>query len=235
MMRGVKAVLFDLDETIIDARDGFKMCHLKVADRLHSYLKENGVSVKASEIFSRLRDLDDRMNRDRKYNRNAWWPPLLQELGVDRRLPPDFLDELTHLFWDTFADGTKPYPDAVPLLEHLKKKGYGLGLVSDTDGTAGFKRRRLDRIDMMKYFGAVVIAGEDTPRPKPDPAGFLLAAERLGVRPGDCVMVGDKPFTDIRGGKAAGMRTILVKRRDWGVEERPDVTVTSLSEIRGIL
>lgn len=235
MMRGVKAVLFDLDETLIQAAGGFAAVHRAVSNRIYRYLREAGIEAMESEIFAALVKLDDRMNLARNYDRNSWWPVLLAEIRAPLHLSPKMLDELTNLFWDTFSRATEPYPDAEPTLRYLKGKGYSLGLVSDTDGTKGIKERRLARIALIKLFDAVVIAGEDTPRPKPDPAAYLLAAERLGVRPGDCVMVGDKPFTDIRGGKAAGMRTILVKRRDWGVEERPDVTVTSLSEIRGIL
>ncbi len=57
----------------------------------------------------------------------------------------------------------------------------------------------------------VVVATEDTPRGKPDPAPYLLAAERLGVAPEACVA-----FEDSRAGvlsaKAAGMRVVALQR-----------------------
>jgi putative hydrolase of the HAD superfamily len=234
MMRGVKAVLFDLDETLIDASDGLKS-HRAVANRIYRYLKGTGTKVKEGEIYSKLVELDDRMNFKRNYNRNSWWPLLLERLGVPLPLPPQMPDELTLLYWDTFAQSTRPYPDAEPTLDYLKRKGYRLGLVTDTDGTKGIKKRRLARIGLIKLFDVVIISGEDTAATKPDPEPFLLAARKLGVRPSECVVVGDKPFTDIKGGNAAGMRTIFVERRDWGVEERPDFKIASLSEIAEIL
>ncbi|MEM3402011.1 MAG: HAD-IA family hydrolase [Candidatus Hadarchaeales archaeon] len=80
-----------------------------------------------------------------------------------------------------------------------------------------------------------MVAGEETPLPKPDPQAFLVVASRLGVKPEECVMIGDKPYTDIRGAKNAGMKTIRVFRREWHNEEEADFTVHSLAEVMNIL
>jgi mannitol-1-/sugar-/sorbitol-6-phosphatase len=55
----------------------------------------------------------------------------------------------------------------------------------------------------------VLISAEDTPRGKPDPSGYILAAQRLGARPRDCIVVEDVP-AGIRAGRAAGMFVIAV-------------------------
>ena len=159
----------------------------------------------------------------------------MSELGVKLELPAKVLDGLTLLYWKTFAENTAPYPDAEQTLEYLKNKGYKLGIITDTDGTKGIKKMRLDQLEIVKDFDVVVISGEDTPRTKPDPGPYLLVAELLGIKPNECVFIGDKPFTDIDGGNAAGMKTILLKRRDWGVKENSDFTVKSLAELQGIL
>ena len=235
MIRGIKAVLFDLDETLIDDFVGLEAAHCTVAKRLGSYLGGHRVKVSEEEIFKKVTKLDDKMNFERKYIRNDWWPLLLTELGIKVELPPNLLEELTILYWKTFADNTEPYPDTEATLEYLKNKGYKLGIITDTDGMKGIKKMRLDQLEIVKDFDVVVISGEDTPRTKPDPGPYLLVAERLGVKPNECVFVGDKPFTDIDGGNAAGMKTILLKRRDWGVKENSDFTVKSLAELQGIL
>ena len=54
-----------------------------------------------------------------------------------------------------------------------------------------------------------IVTHEDVAHPKPDPEGYLLAAARLGVKPGDAVVIEDSP-TGVRAGKAAGMRVIGV-------------------------
>jgi len=56
---------------------------------------------------------------------------------------------------------------------------------------------------------AVLIAAEDTPRGKPDPAGYRLAATRLGVPPAACLAIEDTP-AGVRAAVAAGMRVLAV-------------------------
>ncbi len=56
------------------------------------------------------------------------------------------------------------------------------------------------------YFGA-----SDYPHGKPHPSGFLLAAERLGVLPAECVVFEDS-FVGVTAGKAAGMKTVALSR-----------------------
>jgi len=234
-MSGVKAVLFDLDETLIDAQAGLKATHHAVARRLCEYLARSGVKVTEESVRAKLRALDDRMNVATKYDCDAWWPVLLGEIDVKQKISRSLVKELTRLYWATYAGASEPYPDAEPTLVYLKDKGYKLGLVTDTDGRKGWKKRRIKHFRFAGFFDTIVIGGEDTPHTKPDPGSFLLAASKLGLRASECVFVGDKPFTDIKGAKAAGMRTILLKRRDWGIGERADFTISSLAELPRVL
>ncbi len=77
---------------------------------------------------------------------------------------------------------------------------------------------------------------------KPRPEIVLETVRALGSVPGEAVLVGDNPASDIAGGRAAGVFTILVKRPDnivefesGGLDTRPDLTVASLEEILGDL
>lgn len=56
---------------------------------------------------------------------------------------------------------------------------------------------------------SVVIGNDETTHPKPDPQPYLLAAERLGVDPTQCVALEDSP-SGVRSATAAGMRVIVV-------------------------
>ncbi len=235
MISGVKAVLFDLDETLIDATEGFSAAHRAVADELARFIRSRGTEVEETEIQSKLKALDDKMNLERRYNRNTWWPALLDELKLKNELSLQKLEELTLIYWRAFASFSRPYQDAEPTLEYLKKKDYRLGLVTDTDGTKGMKKMRIGQLNLIRFFDVLIISGEDTLHTKPDPEPFLLAAAKLDVKPGECIVVGDKPFTDIKGGNSAGMRTIIVNRRDWKAEDRADFEIESLSEIHEIL
>jgi putative hydrolase of the HAD superfamily len=234
VIRGVKAVLFDFDETLTDAQAGLKAAHAAVTEKLCQYLRNEGIEVEEESISSELRELDDEKNIRREYDRNLWWRELLSEHGV-KNPPAEFLEELTRIYWSKFAEANVPYPDAEGVLEQLRQRGYKLGLVTDTDGIPGKKHERLKWGPLFKFFDVVVVGGEDTSHPKPDSEPFLLAAKRLGVSPNVCVMIGDKPFTDIKGAKAAGMCTIRIRRREWTAVEEADVEVASLAELLRIL
>ena len=76
----------------------------------------------------------------------------------------------------------------------------------------------------------LLLGAEDVPRGKPDPMGFLLAAERLGVEPGRCVVVEDSA-AGVRAGKAAGMRVValtLTGVAPQDVRHHADICVASL-------
>lgn len=78
---------------------------------------------------------------------------------------------------------------------------------------------------------SVLIAAEDTPRGKPDPSGYLLAADRLGVDPVDCVVVEDAP-AGIVAGRAAGAFVVAVATTHGADELREaDLIVPSLSAL----
>jgi FMN phosphatase YigB (HAD superfamily) len=108
-------------------------------------------------------------------------------------------------------------------------------MVTDDDGTVGFKRRRILNLSFKDFFDAVVVAGDEVAERKPSPLPFLLIADKLATSPHRCVMVGDKPFTDIKGGKSAGMITIHIERRKWVDSVEADYQVTALAELTTLL
>lgn len=91
-------------------------------------------------------------------------------------------------------------------LEELRRRGYRLGVISNADGRA---EEALDAVGLRPHFELVIdsgLVGMD----KPDPRIFQLAAERMGVEPGEAVYVGDIYEIDVQGARAAGMQAILV-------------------------
>ncbi len=96
-----------------------------------------------------------------------------------------------------------PYPGVVPVVEQLRAAGTPLALITS-------KRRRgaLRGLDRMGLSGAfdLVLGADDVLRAKPDPWPVTHALERLGVAPRDAVFVGDSSH-DMAAGRAAGVRT----------------------------
>ena len=66
----------------------------------------------------------------------------------------------------------------------------------------------LDLMDLRRFFAAIV-SGEEVAEGKPDPAIFLLAAKRLGVAPGECLVIEDAPV-GIEAARRASMRVLAV-------------------------
>jgi len=102
------------------------------------------------------------------------------------------------------------------MLEELAACGMRLAVVTSKlhapalEGLASF--------DLEGFF-ELIIAKEDTDKHKPDPAPLLLAAERMGVAPEDCVYVGDSVY-DMRAARAAGMVAIAAL---WGMYSREEL------------
>lgn len=234
-LKGIRAVLFDLDETLIDAPRGLEAAHKAVAERICEYLSCEESNVTRVDIKKNLDEFSEKMNLRREYDRDSWWPKLLDEAGIRGELSQDQKEKISEIYWNTYADNAVPYTDTETVLEYLDERGYKLGLVTDTDESVVSKRERISRHEFSDLFDTVVIGGEDTSEPKPDSESFKLAARELGVDPNECVMVGDKPFTDIKGANSVGMKSIQVERRDWNSNENPDFTISCLSDLRELL
>lgn len=231
----IEAAVFDLDETLIDAQKGLTAAHKKVAALFEKFFIENKLTIERSKIEETIGRLDDEMNQKLLYNRNIWWQRVVDRLGPARRLPISLIRKMTAEYWKAYEEESVPYPDAAATLEYLRNEGYKLGLATDDDGSVGRKARRISRFPLKDFFDAHVVGGDETAEKKTSPLPFLLVADRLEVSPRKCVMIGDKPFTDIEGARKAGMLTILVVRRRWNVPVQADYEVTCLSELRTLL
>lgn len=109
-----------------------------------------------------------------------------------------------------------PFPEVAELLDRLEPK-YLLGIV--TNGVPGFQRPKLEGSGIAGRFRAVAISGEVNIG-KPDPEIFRQICGELGVAAAECVMVGDNPVRDIAGASAAGMRSVWVRRDDRPPDDR---------------
>lgn len=91
------------------------------------------------------------------------------------------------------------------LLSQLKGR-YSMSVVSARDDRSTL--RFLEKFNLLKYFDAV-ITGLSAKRTKPYPDPVLLAAHKMGVKPEECLMIGDTTV-DVRAGKSAGAQTVGV-------------------------
>jgi len=197
-------------------------------------LRKEGIRYSEANLFPKLRLIDLEMHgRKFLYNRDVWWETLLKQLGLSKLKGP-WVHETTLRYWKTYAGASPVFYDTMSTIHRLKKAGFRLGMVSDSDGTPGMKMKRIRRQPFLKSLEAIVVAGEDTPGVKPTRRPFTLVARRLGLQPGNCVYIGDNPNTDIEGAKGVGMMMILVRRRG-PKGGHPDYLVRSLSDVARLL
>jgi len=126
------------------------------------------------------------------------------------------------------CEGQPLMPGVEALLRDARALGLGRAVASSSScgWVDGWLRRHGIR-DLLD----VVVARDDVRRTKPDPELFLLAASRLGVEPGACVVFEDSP-NGMRAAVAAGMRCVAVLNALTRSLPRPDVDLVleSLAE-----
>jgi phosphoglycolate phosphatase len=143
------------------------------------------------------------------------------------------------LFLDLYAENTSQrsvlYPGIREGLDYLKREGCRLGCV--TNKAAQFTLPLLKDLGIYDRF-EIVVAGDSLPKKKPDPLPLLHAAERLGVKPADAMMIGDSQ-SDVKAARAAGFRIVCMSYGyNHGEDIRnsqPDAVIDSLLELRGLL
>jgi len=131
-------------------------------------------------------------------------------------------------FRKVIGQNIKPLPGAVQLLKSLREHGFRVALAS----SAPIENIRLVTrgLGIDDYFHSIV-TGRDVAEGKPSPQGFLLAAEKLGVEPKDCIVIEDA-VAGVAASKRAGMRCIAVTNthpRESLMEA--DLTVDTLEEM----
>lgn len=155
------------------------------------------------------RELDDPDLIRRTDDEGRWDRFMCQiyERACATPLPQPALRELALIhardnLWETIPD------DVVPALEHLRRRGLRLVVVSNANGTV---RAKLDRVGLGRFMHHVLDSFEEGVE-KPDPRIFHIALERSGASPERTVHVGDFFHIDVEGARAAGLPAVLVDR-----------------------
>ncbi len=217
--REIDAVLFDLDDTICEYR--------RTGDEL---LADAFTTVGVEPIFS----ADEYYARydaflDGSANIEALRRQCFRSLAVEAGFDPALGVRVADAYANARDHRNVRYlPGATAALETLAGE-YRLGLV--TNGSPAMQREKLDALDVESAFDAIVFAGYDAP-PKPDPAPFRLALDRLDASADRSVYVGNSLENDVAGARAAGLTSVWVPDTPARTEEvRPDFELDSLAEL----
>lgn len=200
------AVLWDLDGTLVDTEVLWREEEAAlVAERGGTWTLEDGLALVGTALPAYAR--------------------ALQAAGVD--LPADeIIARISARIIARQEESARWQPGARELVAALWAAGVPQALVTSS-------YRNLTEPVLRDAGGAlsVVVPGDEVERPKPDPQPYLLAARRLGVAPGDCVVVEDS-----RVGVAAGLASgahVLVVESDVELPDDPRLSHTdSLRAVR---
>jgi HAD superfamily hydrolase (TIGR01549 family) len=129
-----------------------------------------------------------------------------------------------------------PYAYAAAVVGELARS-YRLGLVSNTAIPGDHHARVLRRAGMLRHFGCAVWSA-NFGRRKPDPAILSHVLARLRVPARRALFVGDKLRTDVAAARAAGVRSVYIRKRGAPCasrELRPDFTIGDLRALPALL
>jgi len=143
----------------------------------------------------------------------------LERLGIERT--PEAIRTLVRAFRAHEAP-LRPFPGVRPMLARLRAAGVRTALV--TDGWLDVQRRKVEALGLAAAVDTIVFTADvaGRPAPKPDPAAFLLVAERLGAAGAAIAMVGDRPDRDFPAPDALGWRTLRARHPGGYHRDAPD-------------
>jgi FMN hydrolase / 5-amino-6-(5-phospho-D-ribitylamino)uracil phosphatase len=221
-MPAIKAVLFDLDDTLWPIVPVIK----RAEQILHAWLQTHVPRVAAQFTIEKMRArrqelmaTDPIYQIDLRKLRHAGLMEAFIAVGEDTTL----VDAAMTVFSRARNEVT-PFDDVLPVLTRLRER---LALGSISNGVAD-----LDVIGLGHLFQASV-AAHSLGCAKPDAAIFHAACDALGVAPHEALYVGDDPLLDVEGAQKAGLLAAWINRPELPLREMPpqispDAICTSL-------
>jgi len=212
----IKAIIFDMDGVLVDSepfhveidKQQFLLNQLSISDEEHRrYL---GV---ASDVM--WKELAER------HSLNISVEEIIEQNRIESIR---FFKELKEI---------PVMPELPELLERLKQKNYPMAVASSS--FPEIIELILERTGLQKYF-QVVVSSQEAGKSKPEPDVFLLAAEKLGVDPKNCLVIEDSK-NGIKAAKAAGMRCVAYHSPavDPRNQKEADAVIKSYSQLELLL
>lgn len=201
----IRAVLFDLDGTLLDRDNSVKRFVAMQHQRWQHCLGH----IPQADFITRFVELDARgyVWKDKVYRQ------LLAEFGVEDVTWEALLEDYVTLFHQACV----PFAGLAPVLDELSRRNLKLGMI--TNGYTALQMSNIQALGIEAHFTAILVSEQEGLR-KPDPQIFMTAMERLGVTPEESIYVGDHPLNDVQASRGTGM-TGVWKRDDYWLSDTP--------------
>jgi HAD superfamily hydrolase (TIGR01549 family) len=203
----LKAILFDLDQTVLNSADGFRAAEHWLQKELFKFLQ----APHWESFIAAYRESRGRGSADTPEQKSELWRAFCHQFEAH---PGDtLLDEWSDAYWSHVENGSTLFPETIPVLTRLKEH-FLLGLITNASSSDG-KPHRLDRfMELKSLFDEVVLCGDEDIPAKPEGEGFQEMLSRLDVPPAEAIYVGDNLVTDIQGAVGADILPVLLRHRD---------------------
>ena len=195
MLNNIKAVLFDLDGTLVESMsmwgdidvDYLKKYHIPVPEGLQKAIE--GLSMYQTAVYFK------------------------ENFAIEDSLE-DIMDEWNRMAYKKYTTEIPLKPGVRAFLDVLKSKNIPCGIA--TSNSRILTEAILKSHQVENYF-SVMVTGDEITNGKPDPEVYLEAARKLGVAPEHCLVFEDIPF-GIMAGKRAGM-TVCAVEDDYSMND----------------
>jgi len=220
----IKAIIFDLDNTLVDF---YRMKKLAVEAAVDAML-DSGLEGSFEEAYNHIMKV---YKTEGIEYQEVFDQFLLERYG---EINHKMLAAGVVAYRKARDAALVLYPHVTPTLTTLAKRGIKLAIITDAPAKQAWLR--LCYLHLHNLFDAVIVA-EETGALKPSPLPFNKALDVLGVQPSEALMVGDWPDRDVVGAKNVGIRTVFARYGDpRGVENSgADYDIDDISELIGII
>lgn len=180
-----KAVIWDLDGTLYDK------------SRIALYLVLNQLPKGKLFMLGRERSMRKRMKGMEFGTEKAFYDTFFG-MGISRKWYfEDYLPSMVKIIRKHYM----VFPWVEELFRDLRSRGVKQAVLSDY----GFVKEKLEAIGFEPSWADMLADAPSYGCLKPSPRPFLAIADALGVKPSECLVIGDRPDTDGEGAAAAGM------------------------------
>ncbi|MEK6982068.1 MAG: TIGR02253 family HAD-type hydrolase [Candidatus Micrarchaeota archaeon] len=221
-----KAVLFDLDNTLID----FLTFKKETAKAAAKAMVEQGLPLSEVQAYGKIFSVYDEKGIEYQKTFYEVVKPFNLEINQAEKIQQAAIIAYLKRKFEIL----RPYSMVKPTLKKLREKGLKLGIVTDAPRNKAWQRLVITNLENEFDF---VITHDDTMEKKPHPTPFYLALQKLNLLAPACLFVGDNPERDIKGAEEIGMKTCLAKYGLWNKqnEVRADYDIEKFEDLIGVV
>ena len=221
----IKAILFDLDDTLYDCTGSLVEVARRRAARA---LIDSGLQMSLQEAY----DLQIKLQEAHGPRFNVF-----ERIAENHGLDDSAIHHALEAYHSDEVEGVKLFDDVEQTLQTLRDEGFKLALIST--GVHNRQEKKVELLGLKPYFDHIEI--NDSERGYLTQQVFEHVLSRFGVRGDEAVVVGDRIYSELRIGKTYGMTTVQMLHGRFKdlipetTEERPDYQISRISELTNVL